>query len=290
MRTHLVSTRATTLSATLLLCAASGAQEATSPTSEQATPVDEEVLVIGKALEELRIRIELAENDVYARFNDINSNDLFDVHCYERPASGSRIEDRRCLSNAWRAADQDFANATVRDLQSGITVPDNGQGGTARGGAGYSHIPQQYRAKQLGTEQNVVEEMERLAREDPVLREAMIRLGQAYQALESVAGSRPEWTLYREVTAGADGLPFDAQRVVEVRVGGTPWTHSLTGRTFTIAGVEGRIRAMSLECDATDARLEYEEALDWTIPPSWGACTLEVNAKRGTTFALYEFE
>lgn len=290
MRTSRVSTRATAiLTGALALCAAIDAQESTSPASDPPLRVDEEVVVIGKALEELRIKIELAENDVYARFNEINSNDLFDVHCYERPVSGSRIEDRRCLSNAWRAADQDFADATVRDLQSGIIVPSNGQGGTARG-AGYSHIPQQYRAKQFRTENLVVEELQRLAREDPILREAMVRLGQAYQALEAVAGSRPEWTLYREVTAGNDGLPFDAHRVLEVRVGSTPWTHSLAARTFTIAGLEGRIRVMNLECDATDVRLEYEEATDWTIPPSWGACTLEVEAKRGTTFALYEFE
>lgn len=38
-------------------------------------------------------------------------------------------------------------------------------------------------------------------------------------------------------------------------------------RTFTIAAVDGRIRGLRVECDETDARLDYEEALDWTIPP-----------------------
>jgi hypothetical protein len=254
--------------------------------------VDDEVVVVGKALEELRLRIELAENDVYARFNEINSNDLFDVHCYERAQAGSRIESRRCLSNGWREADIAFADATVRDMQSAASgvagadpaVPPPGMG------AGYSHVPQQYRAKQLRTEGLVVEEMQRLAREDPELRAAMIRLGQAYQALETVSGARPEWTLYREVATSADGLPFDARRLFEVRIGGTPWTHELGARTFTIEGVTGHIRSIRVECEESDARLEYAAASEWTIPLSWGACTLHIAAKRGTTFALYEFD
>jgi hypothetical protein len=271
------------LAATLAM--ACGAQEGSPP--NEPPPIDDQVVVIGKQLAELRIRIELAENDVYGRFNEINSDDLFDVHCYERPSSSSRIERRTCLSNSWREMDIAFADATVRDLQSS-SVSTSNRG--IMGGAGYSHIPQQYRAKQLRTEGLVADEMERLAREDPVLSAAMVRLAEAYQQLETVAGSRPEWTLYREVTPGDQSLPFDARRLVEVRIGATPWVHSLTGRTFTIAGVQGRIRAMRLDCDASDEQLEYQEALDWTIPASWGSCTLEVNAKRGTTFAFYEFD
>jgi hypothetical protein len=277
------------LAAALALSCACEAQEGTPPTANQPPPIDDQIVVFGKALAELRIRIELAEDDVYARFNEINSNDLFDVHCYERASAGSRIEDRTCLSNAWRANDAAFADATVRELQSSILVPGDGDT-PARGGAGYSQIPQQFRPKQLRTEGLVVEEMRRLAREDPVLRASMIRLGQAYQALETVAGSRPEWTLYRDVAGGEDGLPPDTRRAVEVRIGGVSWLHPLTASTFTIAGVEGRIRAMRLKCDATDTRLEYEQALDWTIPQSWGACALEVSARRGTTFVLYELE
>jgi hypothetical protein len=102
------------LGAALALHAALGAQEA----APAASPVDDEVIVLGRALRDLSFRIELAENDVYARFNEINSDDLFDVHCYERAQGGSRIQTRRCLSNAWREADVAFADATVRDLQT----------------------------------------------------------------------------------------------------------------------------------------------------------------------------
>jgi hypothetical protein len=47
---------------------------------------------------------------------------------------------------------------------------------------------------------------------------------------------------------------------------------------------------MLVECDATETRLEYQAEVDWTIPQAWGACTVEVNAKSGTTFALFELE
>ena len=132
--------------------------------------------------------------------------------------------------------------------------------------------------------------MRRLAREDPELGAAMVRLGQAYQAEELMTGSRADSTLYREVTGGDQGLPFDAQHLFEVRIGSTQWSQKLGTRTFTIVGVDGRIRGMRVTCDKADRKLEYKDGLDWTIPDGWGACTLSVDAKRGTTFALYEFE
>ena len=240
----------------------------------------EEIVVLGKALEELRVRIENAEDVAYARFNEINSDDRFDVYCYERHSSTSQIERRSCLSNAWREADATFADATVRSIQSGA-------GGV--GSFGYSHIPQQYRAQQLRERGLVVDEMRRLSEEDPDFKAAMMRLGEAYQALEAVAGPRPEWTLYREVDTRDESLPLGSRRF-DVRVGSAPWRHPLTARTFTIAGVGGRIRDVRVECEATEAELEYQADVDWTIPQAWGACTVQVSAKRGTTFALYELQ
>jgi hypothetical protein len=76
----------------------------------------------------------------------------------------------------------------------------------------------------------------------------------------------------------------------EVRIGAAEWRQELSTRTFTIAGVDGRIRRMRVACDKADRDLEYKEGSDWTIPAGWGACTLSVDAKRGTTFSLYEFE
>jgi hypothetical protein len=264
------------------LCAGLTSQAAWCAAAAAATPdtgaaAGDEMVVRGKALEKLRIQIKRAEDEVYARFNDINSTDLYDIHCYERAETGTRIKKRICLSNAWRAYDAAIAEATVRGFQAASI---GGSGALAQAG----------RANQLATERRVVKELGELAHSDPALGAAMIRLGQAYQAEEFVAGVRPAWTLYREVAADDKGLPFDAQRLFEVRIGQVAWSHPLTTRTFTIARVTGHIRGMRMDCDKNDEKLAFEEDVDWTVPDAWGECTLHVKAKRGTTFALYEFE
>ncbi len=264
---------------------------AAEPTAEDRARATDEMVVTAKAIADLRVRIELAENEVYARFNEINSNDHYDIHCYEGPQVGSHIKRRTCMSNAWREADEATGQAMVRSLQTAPVVGSDGTTSNSQGGVGEAGaIPQKYRANQLRTETLVQKELSRLAHEDPDLRAAMIRVGQARLALEAVTGSKSDWTLYHDVPAGADGLPFGAQRAVEVRVGEVAWNHTLTSRTFTIAGVHGRVRDLHLKCVHHDSKLAYKEDVDWTVPAEWGACTLRVDAKRDTTFALYEFE
>jgi hypothetical protein len=149
--------------------------------------------------------------------------------------------------------------------------------------------PAQYRAKQLYMEGKVVDELRRLTAEDDELGQTMVQLGQAYQAVEAMTGSRPFWTLYREVPAGPRGLPFDAQRLFEVRIGAAPWTHRLIERTFTLTSVSGHIHRLQVECDNHSARLDFRNGVEWTVPETWGECLLTVGAKRDTTFALVEF-
>jgi hypothetical protein len=266
------------------------AQEAAPPASNPDAPPEDEIIVQGKPLEEIRLRIERAENDVYTRFNEINSDDSYDIHCYERPPTNSHILKRVCMSNAARAADVAIAQATVFALQ-GPTVA--GAGGTSAGVSaapgGATAIAQIQHAKQLDTERRVQEELRRLAQEDPVLKAEVAQLGEAYRARDTVAGAPPGETLYAELEAGG-AASYDAQHVFEVRVGDVAWKHALTSRTFTVAKVQGRIRELHIDCDKTTKALDYKADAEWTVPESWGECTLEVSARRGTTFALYEFD
>jgi hypothetical protein len=240
---------------------------------------DEEVIVRGQARGRIRLEIQRAEDAVYDRFNEINSNDLYDIHCYERTVIDTHIKRRICQSNAWRRYDAAMGEATVRGLQSGVA-----------GGNGEFAQAQGLVASQLATERLIRKEMASLARSDPKLAAAMVRLGQAYRADELVRGSPPDSTLYREIDAGEEDLPGGAARRFEVRIGEVAWSHPLTSRTFTIQGVEGRIRSMRLDCDKGEQKLEYMDEVDWNVPDAWGACTLDVGAKRGTTFALYEYD
>jgi len=274
---------AVTLVGALCLGTALHAQEAATAVPEPVTPEDE-IIVQGKALENLRVRVERAEDDVFTRFNEINSDDSHDIHCYDRVQRGSHIKKRVCLSNAARAADTSIAQATVFALQGGTTGD-----GVSLAPGGQTGLAQAQYAKQLEMEQRVRSELARLAQEDPALRADVERLGEAYRALDAVAGSRPGETLYAEI--GADEkLPFEAQRLFEVRVGNVAWSHVLMSHTFTLANVQGRIRELHVDCAKTAKTLDYKADAEWSIPASWGSCTLQVSARRGTTFAFYEFD
>jgi hypothetical protein len=56
----------------------------------------EEVVVRGRRLTELRFEVELAQERAYAIFNEINSDDDFDVYCREERRYHSRATRRIC--------------------------------------------------------------------------------------------------------------------------------------------------------------------------------------------------
>jgi len=80
----------------LVVLGAAAAAQATAPATEPRA--DEEILVLGERLEELRIRIRLAEDDVYARFNEINSDDDFDIQCTAEQRTGTRLGRQVCAA------------------------------------------------------------------------------------------------------------------------------------------------------------------------------------------------
>jgi hypothetical protein len=148
----------------------------------------------------------------------------------------------------------------------------------------------QFRAEQLLMQRRLNDEMQRLALADPELNQAVVQLGQAMLAMNIKSQGRPTWTLYREIAAGENGLPFAATRAVEVRMGREPWTHLLTQSTFTLGQVSGDIRGLELRCAGSSRDVDYAPGVEWTVPPGWTDCMLRVRAERGATFALYEFE
>lgn len=84
-------------------------------------------------------------------------------------------------------------------------------------------------------------------------------------------------------------LQSDAVVMVKGRVARAPWSYVPTRRTFGFTDVQGSIRGLQLECNRRKAALEYSADVEWSIPESWGACTLFVEARRDTTFTLVEF-
>jgi hypothetical protein len=227
--------------------------------------------VTGRKLGELRHEVEKAELAVFDRFNDINSDDRFDIHCYNQVRWFSHIQERVCRSNSWRDQEAEYSEATLLEMK--------GQAGPN---------PRAFRAEQARMAKLLLLEMQRLASEDPALREAMAHLYEARTAAGEALASGGVETASIEMPT--DGLPFDAKRAYVVRVGRTPWSHTLTQRTFTLGQVDGDVRKLEIECGDFRKRLDYQEGVDWSVPAGADGCILLVNAKPDTTFALYELE
>jgi hypothetical protein len=248
-------------------CHAALSQQVSDPASAE-TAVDDEVVVYG-SVGELRREVLRAQDAVFARFNEINSDDKFDIQCYSQATTGTRIKTRRCMSNSWREQDANIGRSMLLQMRGEAGPP-----------------PEQFRGEQLRMQQRLAEEVAQLANEDELLSQSLLRFGRAKQALER----DPAKSVAREIESVDGALPYGAQRVLNVRSGRKPWTHALGYRTFTIARVEGEIRDLALQCNHGTERIAYEPEAEWTVPASAGRCTVRVDAGRGTSFTLYEFE
>ena len=235
-------------------------------------PTSDDVIVTGVRPGELRNKVKIAEGAVFNRFNEINGNRKFDIHCFSAKEPGSRIAHRYCESNSWRDLNAKIGEALARQLRGDFSGP----------------LPEQFLAEQAFDQAALSKEARRLVVDDKEFREALMNWWKAKEAIEPMDG---RLTRAYEVMPGANGLPYGAKHVFQVLVGGETWGHALTQRTFSIAGVSGGgIRKMRLKCDDGSQRLEFKEGVEWTSPAKWGDCSLLVDAKRDTTFTFFEFE
>lgn len=243
-----------------------------SQTAAEPTQATEEVVVRGRSLPLLRAQIEVAEEAVYARFNEINSRDEFDIHCRDEVFIGSRIPRRICEPNFSRAAKRNIGVETVRAMQGSASLN-----------------PSLFQAEALYKERLLEEELRELIRQDEALLAAVTRLA---TLKEAVSGREPPAVLAasRVVTAEDEALPYGAALQADVRAGSEPWRHELTARTFTIANVFGTVHGIELDCGAQSNRLDFERGSEWTLPEGWTDCAVYVEATPGSTFSLYEFE
>jgi hypothetical protein len=245
---------------------AGSARQTPEPTAE------DEIIVLGR-IGALRHELEVAEDAMYDRYNEIVGDRRLEIHCHAEQKLDSHTSRRVCLSNGWREEDAKFAQAAVDQMRGEIGPNQH-----------------QYRAEQLRVQQQVAKEMRRLGGKDPQLRDAIVRVGKAQDALAEQTGAQAVHSVSRELEPGDPGLPLDAKRAFEVRVGRGPWDVALTSRTFTLAAVAGNVRELRVTCDQGSKQLEYKPDAEWNLPSAWGGCALQVDATPGTTFALYEFD
>jgi TonB family protein len=122
-----------------------------------------------------------------------------------------------------------------------------------------------------------------------------LELGDAAGALATFARRNeieavpPDDPMAAQAAAIEQALGSDAPIAIKAKILDDSWTHVPTRRTFAISGVTGEIEGIQVECDRRGAELEFAVDTEWTLPETWGACTLIVEGDRDAEFVLYEF-
>jgi hypothetical protein len=82
------------------LLAAPGAYGASAAVvDEKPTELDEALVKGRRGLDQFREAMVRVEDQFYARFNELNSDDDFDVHCATEVSAGTRLKRRYCRAN-----------------------------------------------------------------------------------------------------------------------------------------------------------------------------------------------
>ena len=67
------------------------------------------------------------------------------------------------------------------------------------------------------------------------------------------------------------------------------WFHIPGSRAFSISDVEGELTALDIACQRNVATLEYQQDVEWSLPDSWGDCSILVKGDESTTFTFIEY-
>jgi hypothetical protein len=110
-----------------------------------------------------------------------------------------------------------------------------------------------------------------------------------YARMEAIEAIPEEDLRAEQARAVRAALDADAPIATDGRIDRDPWRYALKRRIFTFADIEGSIRSIEVECDRRTTTLEFEALVEWNMPASWGDCVIAVVGRRGTEFALMQF-
>jgi hypothetical protein len=130
----------------------------------QADAKADEIVVPGRRPENLRVEIERLEQAVYQRWNALNDNDDFDIHCLDSEPTGSNITQTHCAPNFVIEAESRAAEDAVHGARST---------GRSRNDEYVALVEQ--KSRQLN------EEMKRVARQDEQFMRDLMRLDELRQ-------------------------------------------------------------------------------------------------------------
>jgi len=170
-------------------------QESSESKPESESQLDEraieEITVQGqRTIYALRLEIDSAETVAYNLFNELNSNDEFDVKCKEVRHTSSHISRRTCMAEYLREEEARLAQDYVQGIQLGGGLISGGLGTPGSGmlltlDAAKGEVFQKTRAME--------QEMLRLANEVPEFAAALQKLAGLVGALEDRKKNSWKW-------------------------------------------------------------------------------------------------
>ncbi|MEI5638598.1 MULTISPECIES: energy transducer TonB [unclassified Pseudoalteromonas] len=88
----------------------------------------------------------------------------------------------------------------------------------------------------------------------------------------------------KAVVADADRLLITEVKVTER----ASWTHQLIRNAFTLSGINGELHNLEVRCENKYSSFTIKEQVQWTIPKSWGECSVVVFGEPNSQFRLAE--
>ena len=75
---------------------------------------------------------------------------------------------------------------------------------------------------------------------------------------------------------------------LDVKLKGETHFHKLARHQFAFANVEGELDSVEVRCDGKREKYTVAEEHIWSIPESWGQCTVLIKGEKNTKFHLLE--
>ena len=158
--------------------------------SASSAAVDDEVIVRGRKLSDFRAELHAAMVHVYDVFNELNSDDTFDVHCQIEDGTGTRLRQQTCRPKFKDEISSDAAQAWVagiRDSCGGQLTQDCIFGDAANQGKSAALAVE---ATEPLMQKRFALEMARVVAEHPEMQQALLDYEAVERAYEEARGGR----------------------------------------------------------------------------------------------------
>ena len=153
----------------------------------------EEVIVRGRRIGELRFEVEAARERAYDVFNEINTNDEFDVSCREQSRSGTRVPQQVCRARFEHDVSADAAREYMAALAwrcpTELTTQDCMFSDYSSGAISAA---QGEESRALSKREEMEEEILRLANQDDRFAQAILDFYEASQQYEAARKRRDD--------------------------------------------------------------------------------------------------